>query len=204
MASGLMGVDRECGIQSVKVKTKHKDKRVVRHCVLVLTQEFDDDIASALGDEAGAVLDGIRSGAIKKAELDISAVKTFAEFTAPVAGSPSKATIEIMVGTKAVCAPATKEDDPPSIAMTFEFSWDEKAWTFLGRRCAGVANVVLTKAQGEIDFGEGDPAPGSSSEGDEDVPPSASPAVPLSKAAARSAKRPKLRGITGGKKGRRR
>lgn len=198
MGSGLMGVDRECGIQSVRSKTKTKDKRVLRGIVFVLTHELDDDIARGIGDEAVAVLDGIRSGAIKKAELDISAVKAFAQFTAPLVGEPSKLSIDIVVGIKAVCAPATKEDDPPSIAMAFELAWDKEAWAFLGRRLASTATVVFTKAQGELDFGEGDPAPGASgaASGESDGEPESA-----LRPAARAPSRPKLRGITGGGKG---
>jgi hypothetical protein len=58
---------------------------------------------------------------------------------------------------------------------------------------------VLTKAQGELDFGEGDPMPG----GGDSEAVAEDGIEPAQRRAARAPKRPELRGITGGKKGRR-
>lgn len=143
----LFGVDLECGIKTVNVKTEDVDGRILRRCRVTLTHEFDAAIARALGKDAQAVWQGLRGGGIKKAELPIDSIAAHGAFTS--VGDGDIVAIGTMVGTKATCTQG-KEDSPPLIALEFEFAWQEDAWLFLGRNCAAMASLFLTQRQTEL------------------------------------------------------
>jgi hypothetical protein len=139
----MFGATLECGIKAVKVKVQHEQGRVLRRCRVVLSHEFDADIARELGKDARALRQGLRDNAIEKATLPLDGIAALGAFTA------DGKSIEIgrMIGVKASCSKAKDSEAGPTIELEFEFSWDEKAWVFLGRNCSSMASVVLTKRQ---------------------------------------------------------
>ncbi len=138
----MFGTNLACGIKSVNVKTQDVDGRLLRRCRVVLSHEFDSDIASAIGGSARVVREGLLNGAIDKAVLPINGLAALGVFVA--AGD----TVEIprLTGVKAT-ATKGKEDEPPEMLLEFEFAWLETAWVFLGRHCSAIADVLLTRAQ---------------------------------------------------------
>lgn len=151
----MFGANLECGIKSVKVKVIEHDGRVFRRCRVVLVHDFDDDIAAELGKDAKRVRESLINGSVTKAELPIDKVAAFGAFTSREAGPQGGGvSIGTMVGVKAVASAAKDDTDEPTIAFEFEFNWQEDAWVFLGRHCSAVADVVLTKSQQSLGFGE--------------------------------------------------
>ena len=151
----MFGANLECGIKSVKVKVVEHDGRVIRRCRVVLVHDFDEDIAAELGKDAKRVRESLVDGGVTKAELPIERVVAAGAFTTREAGAKQFGVqVGIMVGVKAVATAAKNDADPPTIAFEFEFNWQEDAWVFLGRHCTAIADVVLTKAQGSLGFGE--------------------------------------------------
>ncbi len=148
----MFGTTLECGIKSVKVKVKNVQGREVRRCVVVLAHEFTHDIARALGEDALALLDLLRSNAVESAIVPIDGLAALGHFIA----RDSAVEIGRMAGIKAKCLKSSDGDEGPTIQLEFEFSWQEDAWLFLGRNCAAVASVTLTKHQ--LALGEDDGA----------------------------------------------
>lgn len=139
----MFGTNLECQIKAVKVKVTEKDGRVVRRCRVQLVHEFTSDIAHELGREAVQLRKSLADLAVLKAELPITNIAALGAFTAEGAACR----IGRMVGIKAVATAPKEGEDGAQIAFEFEFAWQEDAWVFLGRYCAAVADVVLTKAQ---------------------------------------------------------
>lgn len=141
----MFGIDLECGIRAVKVVVKEVDGREFRRCRVTLAHEFTSDIASALGPDAEALREGLRSLAIEKATLPIEGIAAMGAFKA---GRSDAVTIGRLTGCKAVCtAPKGDATEGPTVQLEFEFTWDEAAWVFLGRHCNAIASVVLTQRQ---------------------------------------------------------
>jgi len=138
----MFGVDLVCGIKAVKVRAKQVSGVWIRRCRVTLAHEFEAGIAAALGPEAKQCLIGLRNGALEKVVLPI---EELAALGALKAGDQA-VRIERMVGVKAI-GTRGKEEEPPIIAMEFDFDWDEAAWLFLGRHCNAEASVLLTKRQ---------------------------------------------------------
>lgn len=151
----MFDVNLECGIKSVTVKVKDVDGHPMRRCRIVLTHEFTKGIARALGRDALAVLTGLESNGIAKAQLPIDALSCMGAFKAHGVEVPDGVSVGSMNGIKATCQPATEDGENPSIHLEFDFAWDESAWVFLGKHCAAVADVVLTKRQTELPFAVG-------------------------------------------------
>lgn len=140
----MFGVNLECGIKSVKVRVKDVDGRLIRRCRVVLSHEFTEDIAKALGSDARSVRDGLRSGGIEKATMPIGLISAMGVFS-----GPDGEAIEIgtMSGVKATGLAPKDSDAGATIQLEFDFAWQEDAWLFLGRHCSAIASVVLTQNQ---------------------------------------------------------
>lgn len=148
----MFGTSLECGIKAVKVKVDGVEGRILRRCRVVLVHQFTPAIARELGKDAVALRAGLRALAIDKAVLPIGGVAALGAFTA--GGETIK--ISRLIGVKATAiAPNEDSEAGATIQLEFEFQWDEAAWGFLGRHCAAVASVVLTKRQLTLAEAEG-------------------------------------------------
>jgi hypothetical protein len=141
----MFGTNLECVSKAVKVKVVEYDGRVIRRCRVLLVHEFTDDIAAELGKDAKQLLKSLDNQGVSKAELPITAIAAVGAFRAPDGSAGVQ--IGCMAGVKAVATAPKGEDEAATIQFEFEFAWQEDAWVFLGRHCAAVASVVLTKTQ---------------------------------------------------------
>jgi hypothetical protein len=142
----MFAVPIDFGIQAVKVRTKNVDGRQVRSCRVVLSHEFDDELAAALGPKAKHILKGMEDGEIESATLPIDGLAAIGAFSSP--GNKKNAVrVPYMRGTKARAKAGGKEEEPPTLRLEFEFAWNKDAWVFLGEHCSAIASVVLTQTQ---------------------------------------------------------
>ena len=139
----MFGTTLECGIRAVKVRVQDVQGRIVRRCRVTLAHEFTPAIARELGEGAVSLRKAVRENEVEKAVLPSDGVGAAGACTASGGG----VSIGRMVGVKATVTNAKNEDDGPTIALEFDFAWDEDAWVFLGRNCSAIAEVVLTKRQ---------------------------------------------------------
>jgi len=147
-----MELEAEMEITKVAVKAKLVDAQVVRKMTVTLKREFDIFLARAIGGDAKELLDALSSGGAEKVQIPIDTV--IASLNLHVGGSgvtgtakEDKVSIGRCFGKKAVATEAKTEDTKPSIALDFEFLFDERAWAWFGRNVGGFATVDIKPSQ---------------------------------------------------------
>lgn len=152
-------------LTKVELKVKEEDALVIRRCRMTLESEMDGVMAAALGKDAIIARDSVMSGGMTKVELPIDGI----ECEANLVGDIRQVRLPVVRGVKAVVKGSDPiaeedekesggEDDEPkeqgktapksaSITLTFEFTYTDDAWLFLGRTSGAWADVHLTKSQ---------------------------------------------------------
>lgn len=133
-------------LKKVALLTKEQDGVCMRMCRLTVSREFDDLVAQALGGEAKKVMAGLKSGGIESVVIPIDAVVASLNL---VCGDEAVG-IARAAGVKATGKAPKESDWPPSIALEFEFFFDEPAWAFLGRNCGVQAKINIEDVQREL------------------------------------------------------
>ncbi len=138
-------------IAKVSIKVKQKDDLIRRICTVVLEREFDILIAKTLGTDAVQARESLMAHGISKVEIPIDTMVARARLVS------GKAEVELPMlrGIKAVGKVKTTDDgadEPPTIGLSYEFDFHEKAWVFLGRNCAAYIDAYLTPLQTEMNL----------------------------------------------------
>lgn len=145
-------------LAKVALKVKQKDDVVRRICTMTLEREFDAIIAAALGEDAKTARDSLLAHGISKVEIPIDALAARAKLVSLA----SSVELPVLRGVKAVGKVKTSDEgdeEPPTIALTYEFDFHEEAWVFLGRKCASWIDAHLTPLQTELNLSPAPPKP---------------------------------------------
>jgi hypothetical protein len=141
---------RHIGVEKVSVKVKNDNGRILRTCRITLSHEFDDDIAAALGRDAGKAMEGLASGAYEQVVIPIDSLKVSAVFN--TLDRKDRVELPVMLGLKAKATAATNPmgEEVPKIALEFEFVFNDHVWLFLGQHCGESIEITLSKRQLEL------------------------------------------------------
>ncbi len=151
-------------VAKVALRTKMKDDLITRVCRVTFTREFDGEIAAAIGGEAPKAREALQGLGLEKVVIPTTALLATGKLRfvkkSPKKGEPDEkdtVTIKNMRGVKAVATVGKKEDDPPQIALSFDFNHFDGAWTFLGRHHAAWVDLSLKSEQTVLSFVEPKP-----------------------------------------------
>lgn len=137
-------------IRSVNLDVKDVGGVLVRRCKVKLAREFDVLIARGIGGDALKILGSVKSGALEKAVIPITAINVSAEMWAGQRRGIYVVTIDRFAGRKAVATAPKEPEEPPMIELEFACAYEDEVWTFLGRNGGGMADVVFTPTQRDL------------------------------------------------------
>lgn len=158
-----MNLDIKLNVSIAKIllRAKQKDDVVRRIVRVTFAQDFNDEIAAELGEDAKNALKGLEDLGLERVVIPLSAVVATGKlcFDKPPAkldgpGEKERLTIKAMRGWKAVATAAKKEDEKPLIAITFEFDLFEAGFLFLGRHLGAWVDLALKSEQMVLPFSE--------------------------------------------------
>ena len=133
----------ECKIRSVVPRvTTDKNEQIRRLTELTLQFEFDDDVASPLGDVARDALKHLRSRAQKGASILFDNVGAQATFTA----GPVKHKLD-MTGVRAVASQPSAEAAQPTLSAMFAFATRHEDLCWFTDHLQEVVKVKLVRKQ---------------------------------------------------------
>ena len=135
-------------IHKVGIQVTDKTGVVRRLCKITFAREFDPLVASNLGTAAKNILKALVEHDAKSAVIPLDRVVG----SCLLQGLNDQVKIPSLRGIKAKCKAGKKDEDPPSVLLSFDFDFAEDAWLFLGRNCLAYAKVTLTPSQQVLQF----------------------------------------------------